>query len=320
MRQIVQPYEAVIKWSGSKRAIAPLLALILPPTPRYFEPFVGGGAMLPLRPSPCAVAGDVIPELIALWISIRDEPDKTANEYEMRWQLLQQQGHHAYYKIRDAFNKTRNPHDLLFLTRTCVNGLIRFNTSGDFNNSLHHTRPGIVPARLREIISRWSATIQKVEFVRADYRTTLVPVKKDDLVFLDPPYAGTRGRYLPTDFDLQSFFQELERLNHIGAKWILTFDGHAGERDYNLSFPKELYQTKLLLPTGNSPFTKLMGSSIDAVFESTYLNFQIPTQIANQFLQYREQKLGARPKPDWRKLDHIAALAGPLTIVRIFTL
>lgn len=298
MQKIVQPFETVIKWSGSKRTVAPLLALILPAAPRYFEPFVGGGAMLPLRPSSCAVAGDVIPELIALWTVIRNEPNDTADEYEMRWQLLQQQGHHAYYLIRDTFNTTRNPHDLLFLTRTCVNGLIRFNANGDFNNSLHHTRPGIAPARLREIISRWSATIQQVEFIHADYRATLARVKKDDLVFLDPPYAGTRGRYLPTDFDLESFFQELERLNRIGAKWILTFDGHAGERDYNLAFPKELYQTKLLLPTGNSPFTKLMGSSLDAVFESAYLNFQIPPHVANQFAQYRQQKLGARSKPD----------------------
>lgn len=294
MQKIIQPYEAVIKWSGSKRALAPLLALILPAAPRYFEPFVGGGALLPFRTSQRAIAGDVIPELVALWLAIRDEPEKTANEYETRWQLLQHNGHSAYYKIRDAFNTTRNPHDLLFLTRTCVNGLIRFNANGDFNNSLHHTRPGIAPARLREIIERWNVALQGVEFIHADYRATLARVKKDDLVFLDPPYAGTRGRYLPNEFDLASFFQELERLNHIGAKWILTFDGHAGERDYNLAFPKNLYQTKLLLPTGNSPFTKLMGSSIDAVFESTYLNFQIPTQVANQFAQYRQQKLGAR--------------------------
>lgn len=296
MRKVIQPLDPVVKWSGSKRTVAPLLARIMPSAPRYFEPFVGGGALLPFRPSCVAIASDIIPELVALWIAIRDEPAKTAAEYEARWHLLQAEGHPAYYRIRDAFNSTRNPHDLLFLTRTCVNGLIRFNTNGDFNNSLHHTRPGIAPARLRDIIHQWSTAIQGVDFVHADYRETLGQVKENDIVFLDPPYAGTRGRYLPNPFDLRPFYQELERLNRIGAKWILTFDGFAGEREYDWALPANLYQTKLMLPTGNSPFTKLMGSSIDAVVESTYVNFKLPGQVTSQFAQYRQQKLRALAK------------------------
>lgn len=296
MPKIIQPFEPVVKWSGSKRAVAPLLAQIMPSASRYFEPFVGGGALLPFRPSRAAIASDIIPELVALWIAIRDEPAKTADEYKARWHLLQAEGHPAYYRIRDAFNRTRNPHDLLFLTRTCVNGLIRFNTNGAFNNSLHHTRPGIAPARLRGIIQQWSTSIQGVDFVHADYRETLAQVKENDIVFLDPPYAGTRGRYLPDRFDLQSLYQELERLNRIGAKWILTFDGFAGEREYDGALPSTLYQTKLWLPTGNSPFTKLMGSSIDAVVESTYVNFKLPVQVTSQFAQNRQQELGAPAK------------------------
>ncbi len=289
-----QPLEPVIKWSGSKRSIVSHLTLLLPPAPRYFEPFVGGGALLPFRASPKGIAGDAIPELIALWRVIQAKPEETASEYESRWKRLQTRGHSVFYEIRAAFNATRNPNDLLFLTRTCVNGLVRFNGKGDFNNSLHHTRPGIAPARLRDIILRWSAAIQTVDFVHADYRETLARVNQNDFVFLDPPYAGTRGRYLPDEFDLDAFYGELARLNQIGAKWILTFDGHAGTRSYDLAIPQELYQTKLILPTGNSPFTKLMKSSLDMVFESTYLNFKPPVQIASQFAQDRKQKLRAQ--------------------------
>ncbi len=83
--------------------------------------------MLPFRPSKIAIAGDIIAELIHLWKAIRDEPELTAKEYELRWKRLQNEGHTAYYDIRASFNATRNPHDLLFLSRTCVNGLIRFN-------------------------------------------------------------------------------------------------------------------------------------------------------------------------------------------------
>jgi DNA adenine methylase len=290
--------EPVIKWSGSKRSIAPLLARLLPNAARYFEPFVGSGAMLPFRPCETAIAGDVIPELIALWQAIRNAPELTADEYAERWRRLQREGHTAYYAIRDSFNATRDPHDFLFLTRTCVNGLIRFNSDGAFNNSLHHTRPGIAPERLRQTIRAWSAHIQGVEFIAADYRATLATARAADLVFLDPPYGGTRGRYAPNTFDVETFYGELERLNCIGAKWVLTFDGNAGERSYATTLPSALYQERLGLPTGNSPFTKLMKTGIDAVVESVYLNFKPATKIANQVLDHGQHPARRRVRAD----------------------
>ncbi|MCX6902956.1 MAG: DNA adenine methylase [Verrucomicrobia bacterium] len=282
--------EPVIKWSGSKRGVAPMLRHLFPKATRYFEPFVGGGAMLPFRPCEAGVAGDVITELIDLWKVIKEEPEQTAAEYEARWERLQREGHTAYYAIRDDFNRTRNPHDFLFLTRTCVNGLIRFNSDKEFNNSLHHTRPGIAPQRLREIVRKWSEVIQKVDFRTADYRETLADVQAGDLVFLDPPYGGTRGRYWQEKFDLAAFYGELERLNQIGAKWVLTFDGMAGERCYAAAPPENLHAAKLALPTGNSPFTKLMRTGLDAVVGSVYLNFEPPTKLLRAFDEQRDEE------------------------------
>ncbi|GIK41706.1 MAG: hypothetical protein BroJett011_55390 [Chloroflexota bacterium] len=291
-------FEPVIKWSGSKRAMVAWLAYLLPEAERYFEPFVGGGAMLPFRPSHTAIAGDVIAELIDLWKVIRDTPELTAQEYEIRWRHLQTEGHTAYYEIRNSFNTTRNPHDLLFLTRTCVNGLIRFNSNREFNNSLHHTRPGISPARLQGIIHQWSRVTQGVEFIAADYRHTLASVRAGDLVFLDPPYGGTKGRYVPDEFNLEEFYEELKRLNIVGAKWILTFDGTAGHRSYESTIPTALYEEQLALPTGNSPFTKLMKTGLDRVVESVYLNFQPPAKVLNQVVNFGQQKLRSRASLD----------------------
>lgn len=290
--------EPVIKWSGSKRRIAPLLTTLLPDTERYFEPFVGSGAMLPFRTSRIAFAGDIIAELITLWQAIRDTPELTTKEYKGRWLRLQNKGHTAYYAIRDSFNTTRNPHDLLFLTRTCVNGLTRFNKNGKFNNSLHHTRPGIAPARLRKVIHQWSHFVQDVQFIAADYRETLSSVRKNDLVFLDPPYAGTKGRYIPGEFNHDEFYHELERLNAVSARWVLTFDGRAGRRSYETNIPSELYRVRLGLPTGNSPFTKLMKTGIDAVVESVYLNFEPPAEALNQITDLGQQERHPRTRLD----------------------
>lgn len=268
-----------IKWTGSKRLVANMISQLMPKTQRLFDPFVGGGAILPVAKSDYIVAGDIIPELINLWKMIQVDPIRVLDGYELRWNRLQQEGHTAYYDIRDQFNRTRNPIDFLFLTRTCVNGLIRFNQNGDFNNSLHHTRPGIAPYRLRPILMQWSQWIRHTKFSVKDYRETLADVRKGDLIFLDPPYMGTKGRYIPDEFDYDTFYLELDRLNVIGAQWILTLDGEAGEREYQKTIPSDLYRYSTDITTGKSPFPKVMYKALDNVKESIYFNFQITSEL-----------------------------------------
>lgn len=281
----------VIKWSGSKRPIAYAISKLMPSTSRFFDPFVGGGAILPYRPAKPAYAGDVVKELIDLWQLIQREPALVADGYELRWQARQDRGHEVYYQVRERFNAQRDPVDFLFLSRSCVNGLIRFNKSGDFNNSLHHTRPGIDPRRLRQIIWAWHSALQGIQFCSADYRETLSGVTAGDVVFLDPPYVGTKGRYLPTTFSFEEFYAQLERLNSLSAYWVLMLDGTAGDRTYSDKVPTDLYKTRLSLPTGKSPFTRLMGTSIDQVNESVYLNFEPSAEYFPGPIQYWQKPM-----------------------------
>jgi DNA adenine methylase len=276
-------FPPVIKWSGSKRSVANNLSKYIPKSKRYFEPFLGGGALLPFRKIQTGFASDIIPELIALWNSIKTDPEKVSVEYKKRWEKLQKEGYEVFYSIRDNFNSTRNEHDFLFLTRTCVNGLIRYNNQGDFNNSFHLTRPGINPKNLHDIIFQWHLIIKDIEFYNCDYRELTSIAKEDDFIFFDPPYGGTKGRYTKEEFDLDTFFDELARLNDRGIKWILTFDGKAGNRNYTYELPSNLYFHKIFIQTGHSPFTKLMNTSIDDVNESVYLNYNPPAEIFTEF-------------------------------------
>ena len=264
----------VIKWSGSKRLAAPELNSYFVKCDNYYEPFVGGGAMLPYSKAKNGFAGDIIPELIDLWNNIKTNPILVAEEYKKRWNDLQTEGADVFYRVRDSFNKTRNCFDFLFLTRTCVNGKIRYNKNQEFNNAYHLTRPGINPQTLLSVLMQWSKRIQNITFVNADYRDCLSTVKKGDFVFLDPPYGGTTDLYTRTEFDFDAFFKELERLNSIGAKWMLTFDGKAGEREYAFEPPEDLYVHKFSINTGNSAFSKVMNGQKDRITESVYLNYQ----------------------------------------------
>lgn len=221
---------------------------------------------------PNAVCGDICTPLIDLWTEIKNDPEGLSEEYRKRWIRLQEEGYHVYYEIRDTFNRDQLPADLMFLSRTCVNGLIRFNANGEFNNSLHHTRPGIAPDRLHKIIMDWSEHVQTTTFISGDYKKTTENAKEGDLIYLDPPYFHTKGRYYGT-IDYNAFLTYLEDLNRRKVKYMLSFDGVRGKEDYTVDLPKELYKRHEMIPSGNSSFKKVMDKQSMQVLESLYLNW-----------------------------------------------
>lgn len=263
----------VIKWSGSKRSQAERIRSLMPPSfNAYYEPFVGGGSTLYSVSPRKAICGDICAPLIGLWNMVKREPAKLAASYREHWVSLQREGHLYYYRVRDRFNAEQNPEDLLFLTRTCVNGLIRFNAQGHFNNSLHHTRKGINPAQLEKIIMDWSDRIQDAEFRACSYSELCQSMKAGDLAYLDPPYFHTKGRYYGT-IDYQEFLTFLESLNKRGVLFMLSYDGRRGDKDYGVELPRSLYKRKMLVNSGNSSFGKVINGKIEQVSESLYLNF-----------------------------------------------
>ena len=217
-------------------------------------------------------AGDICEPLVSLWHMIKNNPDELSSSYRENWSRLQAEGYQVFYEIRDHFNKEKDPESLLFLSRTCVNGLIRFNNHGDFNNSLHHTRPGINPKTLDSIIHDWSNRIASTSFACADYRETTSSAKSGDFIYLDPPYFNTKGRYYG-GIDYKGFFDYLEDLNRRDIKFALSFDGVRGNKEYETPIPQDLFKRRELLPSGNSAFRKVQDRKKEAVYESLYLNY-----------------------------------------------
>ena len=265
----IQP---AIKWSGSKRSQSTTIFNNMPRFGRYYEPFVGGGSVAYTVSPDDGVCGDICEPLINLWKAIQNDYEELYEQYRERWERLQNESYLVFYEIRDSFNENQDSADLLFLSRTCVNGLIRFNKNGEFNNSLHHTRKGIDPSRLKSILAIWSERLQGIDFRNGDYWETTQDVKENDFVYLDPPYFNTKGRYYGT-IDYERFLEYLDWLNQRGVKYALSFDGKRGDTDYSVEIPKELYQRHLMLSSGNSSFKKVMDKKSETVFESLYLNY-----------------------------------------------
>ena len=266
------PVPSIIKWSGSKRSQASIIAAHMPKHQRYIEPFVGGGALLYLIGRPGSVAGDIYEPLIQLWKVIQTDPQALIDNYTQQWNCLQSDLPDYYYSVRSRFNNEPNPFDLNFLTRTCVNGIIRFNQNGEFNNSFHLSRKGMRPDRFAKIVSTWHQVVQGVTFVCQDYEETLEQTRNGDFVYFDPPYSRNNMRYT-MDLDVDRFFGQLETLNQRGVKWILSFDGRRGNIDMVHPVPEHLYKRKLLVHSGNSAIGKVLNGPIQEVHESLYLSY-----------------------------------------------
>lgn len=276
-------FEPAIKWSGSKRKIASEIIECFPKEiDTYYEPFCGGCHVLRrLLATPDIrvnkyICSDLNKGLIDLWIEIRDNPDKLYSHYKELWEKLNQENRTINWKcqyfveIRDRYNKEHNPADFLFIMRTTTNGMPRYNRKGEFNNSFHISRPGILPETLYSILLEWSEVLQnnQVEFKHQDY--TNIQSNLGDLLYLDPPYFHTKGMYFGS-IDMDVFYDWLRKQK---GTYLWSFDGVSGKDDKTCEVPQDLYTEHKYLNAGKSSFKKYLGkkeSRNSVVMESLYI-------------------------------------------------
>lgn len=272
-------YEPVIKWSGSKRSQAEKILTCFPKEiDTYYEPFCGGASVLRrLLDSDIKVnryvCSDLNKGLIDLWNEIIHCPMLVYSYYKKLWDELniddnKQRKKEYFATVRERYNKEHNPLDFMFIMRTTTNGMPRYNRNGDFNNSFHVTRNGIVPETLGKIINKWSSLLNEnhVEFISCSYEK--INPKIGDFIYLDPPYANTKGMYYGC-IDYDKFWSWLRDLP---CEYALSFDGISGKEDNTWNVPEDIYSRHEYLLSGNSSFKRTIGKSNDSiVYESLYI-------------------------------------------------
>ena len=269
-------FQPIIKWSGSKRSQSEEIIKRFPKNiDTYYEPFVGGASVLfQLLNSDIKVnkyiCSDINEDLINLWNIIKDNPQYLIDSYKKMWEELNsideiEKRKEYYYMVRNRFNEKRNPKDFMFLSRTCANGLIRFNSKGEFNTPFHSSRPGINPYRLERIMNQWSELLKKnnVIFICQDYKN--IRTTKNDLIYLDPPYINTKGMYYG-QIDYNEFWDFLRKQN---GSYIFSFDGKTGNKDRTYEVPTDIYDTHEYIYSGISGFGKIHKKQ-EYVKESLY--------------------------------------------------
>ncbi len=262
----------VIKWTGSKRSQAQQIAALFPSFNRYFEPFLGGGALLYLMADHECMASDIYEPLVDFWKLVKNDVNALIEHYAREWNKLQENLPDYFYVVRERFNANPNPFDLCFLSRTCVNGIIRFNDNGAFNNSFHLSRRGMTPERFAVVAKKWAPRLVRTTFRCGDYEAELATAREGDFAYLDPPYAGSTNRY-QDDLDTSRLVRVLYDLSRRGVRWALSFDGMRGKEDLRQPLPDDLYKRHLLLKSGHSLVKKVLSGRVETVQESLYLNY-----------------------------------------------
>ncbi len=181
------PRRPFVKWAGGKRQLLPELLRYVPERyGRYFEPFVGGGALFfELRP-PAALLTDVNERLIRTYRGVRDDVARVI-------ELLDSYPHDEkfFYELRDVNIDTQTDADVaawfIYLNKVGFNGLYRVNRKNRFNVPFgRHKNPTICDyATLRAC----SLALSKAELEVADFEAAVAQAEAGDLVYFDPPYV-----------------------------------------------------------------------------------------------------------------------------------
>jgi len=170
---------------------------------RWIEPFLGSGVVLFNADPPEAIASDINRHIISFYQLIQTgaiTPEIVRKHLEVEGATLRQKGDQYYYEVRDRFNGEGNSLDLLFLNRACFNGVMRFNSKGEFNVPFGHKPDRFRKAYITKIANQveWVALAMAKEkwiFRCCDWRETLKECKESDFVYLDPPYYGRHTDY-----------------------------------------------------------------------------------------------------------------------------
>ncbi|MDO4327472.1 MAG: DNA adenine methylase [bacterium] len=273
-----------VKWAGGKRQLLPQIKERMPEKyNRYFEPFVGGGAVLFELLPENALINDSNRALINVYTTICKEPEAFLKAMRKLDEEMWEDGKAYYYFLRECYNKKlmKSEYDIeqaalfVFMNKHCFNGLYRVNGKGLFNVPYNQSRRASVDEKLIRNVSK---SLQGVIIMNGDFEDACANAAEGDFVFLDSPYAPLNPTsfesYTKEGFDIESH-KRLARLyddlTARGCYCMLT--------NHNTEFIKELYGNK--------------GYKIDVVSVKRMINSDASNRVGEEVIICNYEKKAA---------------------------
>ena len=238
-----------VKWAGGKRQLLPQIKERMPEKyNKYYEPFVGGGAVIfELLPAN-ALINDINKSLINAYRQICNVPKEFLQAVNRLDTEMWEDGKEYYYFLRDRYNDKmmKSEYDVelaalfVFINKHCFNGLYRVNGRGLFNVPYNKSRRTSVDEKVIMDVSKY---LQGVRIMEGDFEAACTEAAAGDFVFIDSPYAPLNPTsfeaYTKEGFDIEShkrLAKLYDELTARGCYCMLT--------NHNTELINELYGNK----------------------------------------------------------------------------
>ncbi len=228
MRIVVPP----IKSQGIKTKLVPWIQSLTPAVRgQWIEPFLGTGVVAFNSGFKKAILGDVNPHIIRFYQAVKDReitPNLVREYLEREGRQLEQSpenGYSHFREVRDRFNATFDPFDLLFLSRAGFNGMMRFNRRGKWNIPFCQKPERFSRAYITKIVHQVQDVASLIQpewqFMTETFDKVISLATDEDIIYCDPPYIGRYVDYYSgwTEEDERKLFHLLSTTS---AKFILS--------------------------------------------------------------------------------------------------
>lgn len=251
------PFRAqLLKWVGNKQRFAHAIIQEFPQGfGTYREPFLGSGAVLGTLAPQRAVGSDIFKPLIEIFQCLKTEPDALKRWYAERWERQAQLGKEgAYEQVKASYNAQANGADLLYLSRTCYGGVVRFRRDGFMSTPCGPHKP-MPPASFNKRVDEWARRVVGTTFKHMDYREAMAEAVPGDVVYCDPPYVHSQTiLYGAQRFRLEELFAVIAECKARGVHVVLSIDGTKKSGNFlcDIPLPPNLFEREISVSLGGS--------------------------------------------------------------------
>jgi DNA adenine methylase len=257
-QRTVAPFKSqLLKWVGNKQRFAHEIVGFFPTRMRtYYEPFIGSGAILGTLAPTRGIAGDALKPLIEIWQMLSTDKEQVVEWYTRHWNRAQEIGKkEAFEEARASYNRGPNGGDLLFISRACYGGVLRFRASDGAISTPCGAHDPISPDSFRARATNWAQRVSGSQFVHSDFEALIDEAGEGDVVYCDPPYSDSQSiLYGAQRFSLPRLLTAIDRAKSRGATVILSIDGskRSGKHHISLDIPQGLFEREVFLDCGRS--------------------------------------------------------------------
>lgn len=247
----------LLKWVGNKQRFAHEIIDYFPETfGTYYEPFLGSGAVLGTLMPANGIASDVLQPLMDIWQTLAADPGKLNRWYSERWQqFMVGDRREVYAQIRARYNSAPNAADLLFLSRSCYGGVVRFRKRDGYMSTPCGVHNPINPGAFAKRVTVWHRRTKHTVFLNAGFDSVMDRACAGDLIYCDPPYTETQSiLYGAQSFQLDRLFDAIRRCRDRGVAVALSIDGTKKSGTYlcQIPIPDGLFEREVLVNCGRS--------------------------------------------------------------------